>query len=300
MAGLVGKADDLGLDAGAVARSDTGDGAVKQGTAGEVLPDDLVGQFVGVGQIAHGPVFRRPVGGEGEGLRLVVARLQLHFGKIDAPGVDAGRRTGLEAAQLQSQSPEIFRQLQSGAHTVRAGGNGAVARDDAAVQIGPRRDDAGADTVDRAQLGDDTADGAVFCQNLGDGGLLQVQIGFPLQKMLHMLLVAPAVGLGPERVDGGTLAPVEHPVLDAAGVGGLCHFAAQSVQFPDQMALAGAADGGIAGHIAHRVEIDGEYDGAKAQPGSGETGLNAGVTGADHSNVIGSCGVSHWCHSFRW
>ena len=30
-----------------------------------------------------------------------------------------------------------------------------------------------------------------------------------------------------------------------------------SVQLPDQVALAGTADGGVAGHIAHRVQVDG-------------------------------------------
>ena len=300
VAGLVGKADDFCLDAGTVARPDTGNGAVKQGTAGKVFPNDLMGLFVGVGQIAHGPVFRRPVGGKRERLRLVVARLQLHLGKIDASGVDAGRCAGLEAAQRQSQNPEIFRQLQSCAHTVWAGGNGAVARDNAAVQIGSCRNDAGTDTVDCAQLGDNAADGTVFRQNLGDGGLLQIQIGFPLQKVFHMLLIAPAVSLCPERVDSRAFAPIEHPILDAAGVGGLSHFTAQSIQLSNQMTLAGAADGGIAWHIAHRVEIDGEYDGTETQSRGGETGLDAGMTGADHSDIIGSCGVSHWCHSFRW
>ena len=38
----------------------------------------------------------------------------------------------------------------------------------------------------------------------------------------------------------------------------------EGIQLPDQMALAGTADGGIAGHIAHGIQIDGEEDRAAA------------------------------------
>ena len=82
-------------------------------------------------------------------------------------------------------------------------------------------------------------------------------------------------------MDGGTLAPVEHPILDAAGIGGHTHFAAQSVQFPYQMPLAGAANGGIAGHIAHGIQIDGKQNGVQSQPGGSQGSLDSGVTCAD-------------------
>ena len=109
--------------------------------------------------------------------------------------------------------------------------------------------------------------------------------------MLHHGLVQPPVGLGPEGMDGGTLAPVQHPVLDAGLVCGQTHFAAQSVDFPDDVALAGAADGGVAGHIAHRVQVDGEQDGVHAKPGTGQCGFDARMTRADDGNVTASCVV---------
>ena len=134
---------------------------------------------------------------------------------------------------------------------------------------------------------------AVLQPQIGDHGLLQVQVGLPLQGALHVLLVLPAVGLGAERVDGRTLAPVEHPVLDAAAVGSLGHFAAQGVQLPDQLPFAGAADGRIAGHVAHRVQIDGEDHGAASQPGRGQARLDPRVACADDGHVVCACQIFH-------
>ena len=75
----------------------------------------------------------------------------------------------------------------------------------------------------------------------------------PLQGVFHVRLIAPPVRLGTEGPDGGSLALVQQAVLDAARVGGPGHLAPQGVQLPDQMAFAGAADSGVAGHIAHGV-----------------------------------------------
>ena len=107
----------------------------------------------------------------------------------------------------------------------------------------------------------------------------------PLQGVLHVFLVPPPVRLGPEGPDRRPLALVQEPVLDAARVGGLCHLAPQGVQLPDQMALAGAADGGVAGHVARRVQVDGEHDGLHPQPGGGQGSLNARVAGADDGDI---------------
>ena len=103
--------------------------------------------------------------------------------------------------------------------------------------------------------------------------------------MLHVFLVAPPVRLGPKGMDRGALAPVQHPVLDAAVVRCQAHFAAQGIQLPDQVALAGAADGGVAGHIAYGIQVDGEENGLEAQPGGGQGGLNAGVARSNDGHV---------------
>mgnify|MGYP000140419512 CR=1 FL=1 len=71
-------------------------------------------------------------------------------------------------------------------------------------------------------------------------------------------------------------------------VGGLGHLPAQGVQFPDQVALAGAPDGRVAGHVAHRVQVDGEAQGGQPQPGAGQGGLNSRVAGAHHDHLVGA------------
>jgi hypothetical protein len=52
------------------------------------------------------------------------------------------------------------------------------------------------------------------------------------------------------------------------------------------VALAGAADGGVAGHVAHRVQVDGKAHGAQAHAGGGKRCFNAGMSGPDHSDII--------------
>ena len=64
----------------------------------------------------------------------------------------------------------------------------------------------------------------------------------------------PAVhSLRAQGVHGRALAAVEHAVLDAAGVRRAAHLAAEGVELAHEMALARAANGGVAGHVAHRV-----------------------------------------------
>ena len=103
--------------------------------------------------------------------------------------------------------------------------------------------------------------------------------------MLHLFLIFPAVRLGPEVPDGGAFSLVEHPILDAGAVRTAGHLAAQGVQLPDQMSLAGAADGGIAGHITHCVQVDREAHGPQPHPRGGQGGFYPGVSRADDGDI---------------
>ena len=84
---------------------------------------------VGIGQVAHGAVFRcvRRLKAEGEGI--VIPRLQLHFGKVDAAAVDARRRPRLEAPQPQPQPRKRIRKRSGGVHPVGAGVFDTLAHD---------------------------------------------------------------------------------------------------------------------------------------------------------------------------
>ena len=129
------------------------------------------------------------------------------------------------------------------------------------------------------------AHSAVFGAYLDDLGLLYAQILLILERELHYLLIFSPVGLRTQRVNSRPLAAVEHTVLYAGLVGCLCHLAAQSVQLTHEMPLARAAYGGIAGHIAHAVEVYGKAYRVKSHACGGKRGLYSRVTCADDGYI---------------
>ena len=233
---------------------------------------------------------------EGERLHPVISRLQFHFGKINTPAVDPWGRAGFEPPQRQPQRAQIVRQPYAGVHPVGAGGNDAFAGDHRAVKVGACGNHHCFGGVLRPQLGAHPGHCPVFREDFHNLSLFQLQILLQFQNVLHVLLIFPAVGLCPQGVDSGAFALIQHPVLDAAVIRRHTHLAAQGVQLPHQMALAGAADGGVAGHIAHGVQIDGKEDGMQPQPGGGQRGLDARVTRTDDGHVTASSIVC--CHKF--
>ena len=298
VARLVGKADDLRFDARAVARADAGDGAVEQRAAVQIFADDGVRALVRPRQPAHGLIFRRLTGGKRERLRIVVPALDLHFREIDAARVDARGRSGLEPAHPQAEGAQALAQLRRGAQAVRPGVQDALPGDDGAVEVRPGSDDDGAHAVFRAELRHNAADVPVLRPDLRDGSLLEIEVRLTLEQALHVLLIAAAVCLRAQGVHGRALAAVEHAVLDAAGVRRAAHLAAEGVELADEMALARAADGRVAGHVAHGVQIDREHDGLQPQPRGCEAGFDPGMARADDGNVIISCKIAHLRSSF--
>ena len=121
--------------------------------------------------------------------------------------------------------------------------------------------------------------------------LLELKTLLLLQRMLHDLLVFAAVSLSTQGMDGGTFAPVEHPVLDAGFVGSQRHLTAQCIQFSHQVTLSCAADGGVTGEVGNGIQIDGKQNGLQSQTGSGQRSFDACMTGTDDSNIAGACVV---------
>ena len=120
VAGLLGKAVDLGLNGGTVPGTHALDGAVEKRAAGKILADNLVSFLVGIGEIAAGSVLGRLIGGEGKGLGILVAGLHLHLVKVHAAGIDPGRRTGLKAAHPKPHCLQAFGEKESRVHAVGA------------------------------------------------------------------------------------------------------------------------------------------------------------------------------------
>ena len=170
-------------------------------------------------------------------------------------------------------------------HPVGAGVLHAGTDDGAAFQIGSGGQNYRPDIVHRAGGQHHLPDGTVFRPDVHHLALPHRQVLLTFQGVLHPLLILPPVRLGSKGPDGRAFPKVQKPVLDAAFVSSLCHLAPQSVQFPYQVALAGAADGGVAGHVAHGVQIDGKDDGLQPQAGGGQRRLDAGMSGADDGNI---------------
>jgi len=283
--GLVGEGHDLGLNAGAVTGPYAFDHAGVYGAAVQVFSYYPVGFLIGVGEPAHGLVFRLYAGFEGKRLRVRVTGLQLHFGKIHGAGVHPRGSAGFEPAHAEPQSAEARAQRYGGGQTVRSGVLQHFSHYGASGKIGAGGGHRGFAAIHPAVGGGDGYDMPVLHGNVHYLGLLYPQVFLLFQRVLHYLLVFPPVGLRPQGIYCRTLAPVEHAVLYAGLVGGPAHFAAHGVQLPHQMSLAGAADGGVAGHVAHAVKIYGEAHGVQSHPGGGKRRLNSGVARADHRYI---------------
>ncbi len=63
------------------------------------------------------------------------------------------------------------------------------------------------------------------------------------------------------------------------------HHAAQGVNFPDKLALAHAAYGGIAGDVADFVRIEGQQKRLRAQPRRGQSRFASRMTAADDDHL---------------
>ena len=282
---LVGEFHHLVLDGGAVAGARGVDATRVQGGPVQVVQDDPVGVQIRIGEPA--PILDQmqfPVE-EGEGGGGLVPLLDRHLSKIQGVPLHPGRGAGLEAPQGDAESRQVPGQTLAPKHARGAALPDEGADEDAALQIHPRAQDRRPAGVAEALRRDHARDTATLGGDIHGLALDQGQVFFPFQGPLHALVVAALVHLGPEGVDRGALARVQHAHLDQGVVGGQAHLPAHGVQLPDQVALAGTADGGVAGHHADAVQVQGEQSRLEAHPHRGQGRLAAPVPGADHHAV---------------
>jgi hypothetical protein len=122
--------------------------------------------------------------------------------------------------------------------------------------------------------------------NLGNNALEYRQARDPLETAFHGQPVPGLVALGPGRLDGSSAAAVEEAELNACLVGQFTHHAPQGVYLADEMAFGQAADGGIAGHLGNRFQMDGHQAGLEPHATHGSGSLAPGVACADHDDII--------------
>lgn len=277
----------------AVARPRRGDRAVVEGSAVEVVQDDRVRAFVGIGEVA-GRLFalrRNVLVHEGERIDLF-ARLNGERGDVHGAPVQAGRRSRLEASHGISETDKAFCEHRRAGKTVGAALGDHFARDGARVEVHARRNDDGAAGKDPAVGGDDARDVSVLRENVGGLSLHDAQVLGVFENALHLGVVSVFVRLDAQRLHRGALALVEHAVLQRGLVGDKPHFSAEGVDLAHKMSLCGAAHGGIAGHEADAVRIEREHDGAQSRAGKGEGGFAPRMACADDDGVILSFGKS--------
>ena len=131
----------------------------------------------------------------------------------------------------------------------------------------------------------DPADAAVGDDEIVGFGFDHLQIRRCGNRGLHGRRIELAIGLRARTAHGRAFAAVQDAKLDAALVGDAAHEAVQSIDFPDQMALAEAANGRIAGHGADGGEAMRHQRGLRAHARGRGRGLAAGMAAANHDDV---------------
>jgi len=156
-----------------------------------------------------------------------------------------------------------------------------------APQEGPGGHDYAAAREVEIEVGTAAHHPALPVDQSGHGRLEQTQVRLQLQGVLQPELVHFLVTLGPGRLDRGALGLIEQAELNASQVGVDRHLAAQSIDLPHHLPLGLTADGRIAAHLGHGVQISGQQQGRRPHPRRGQRGLHARVAGAAHDHVEG-------------
>ena len=173
--------------------------------------------------------------------------------------MDTGRRAGLEAHQTNACRLQTLGKGIGGGHAVGTFLCHRFTGDGAGGEIGAGSEDYRICVPFCTVLGDDTAGFALFIKaDLGDLRLPKGEVRRVFQHFFHVGAVEESIRLHSLGVNGRTLAQIQRPRLERDLIGGIAHLAAQCIDFVDQMTLARAANGRIAGHIAYRIQRQGE------------------------------------------
>ena len=217
-----------------------------------------------------------------------VAGLFLQPGEINGGTQHPRGGAGFEPPQRHPHIQQRLGERGGGKHTVGTAVVADIPHENFAFQKGAGRQNHRAGAVLRLQPGGQQKTVRLAGQR-HDLPLLDMQMLGGFQRVLHGGGIFPPVDLGAQRMHRRSFAAVEHPRLQHGCVGGASHLAAHRVDLAHQMPLGGATDTGVAGHIAHPIQIDGEDHGGTAQPRGGERRFDARVSRADHRHIIFAC-----------
>ena len=168
-----------------------------------------------------------------------------------------------------------------------AGGDGLVSPFVAeAVEEGAGgQDDAGGGELAVSEV--ESGDGAVGGHSDAEDGVFdERQVRLSPDHGLHELRVEVFADVGAGGLDGGAFAGADAADVGEGVVRGDAHLAAEGVDFAGHVALRGAADAAVAGEVADAIEPHGDAGGADAHSRGGEGGLDSGVSGSYHDDVV--------------
>ncbi len=214
-----------------------------------------------------------------------VAGLLGAFGEVDAAPVQPGRRTGFQTTLGQLQLLQTRRQRHRRWVPRPAGRVVVQAHMDLAVQESARRQHHRAAAKADTHLRHSPHHAVALHHQVVHGLLEQPQIRLVLQHAADGGLVQDAVSLRPRGAHGGALAAVENAELDAALVRGQRHGATQRIHLFHQVALADAANAGVAAHLPQRLDVVREQQRSLPQARGSQRGLGARMATADNDHI---------------
>ena len=299
---LVREANDLVLDAGAVARPATADLARVHRGAIQVRANHVVDRGIRIRRMAGNLRKGDLLGTEAERPGRVVAGLEFALGEVDGAAIESARGTGLESGQFKPGGREAIAHAFGGGVAGSAADGLGFPRVHDRFEERARRENDGRREVARVASGQD-ADHPwhrhsclCFHQQPFDQLLPQRQILLVLDPALHGELVEFLVALGARRVHRRALARVQHAELNSAGIGASTHDAAECVDLADDLPLGDATDGRVATHLGHGVRIHREQTRFRAEPSRRHRRLDTCVSGPDYNHIERE-GERHELHS---
>ena len=304
------KPHDLVFERRTVARADAFDLPVVERRTVDVGPHEVVRALRRMRPVADDLPPLDGVRQERERHRLLVAAGFFEAAEVDAPAVEARRGPRLQAAARQTEPLERLGQALRGRLAHPAGRRAPLAHVHEAVEKGARRHHDGrrreplaaGRAARRFQL--DAAHRAAAHEQAAHAAEDPRDPLFAAQRIRDPRAVAPLVGLRPRRPHGRAAAAVQQLELDAGGVDGLAHQAAERVDLPDEVPLGRAADRGIARHVRDGRGGRRAQPHAASHPGRGAGRLHAGVPGPDDDDVeplvhSGSLRLTSRCRTVR-
>ena len=199
-------------------------------------------------------------------------------------GVPVFRRRGAERQRPQALGEFVRRRIAGAAAAV------VVEADvDAAAEERADGEHHRARAEFDAGHGDHATHHAVLDDEIGALLLEQREVGLVLERAANERLVQHAIRLHARRAHRRTLAGVQRARLDRRRIGASRHDTAQRVDLLDQVSLADAADGGVAAHLAQRLDALREQQRARTHAGSRQRGFGARVPATHDDYVKNAC-----------